>query len=181
MEAPGKPKGAGKPSVSGAFAQYPAVGFHFEVRIVERAATSANGGGASKDTKGGDARFLEVSGISAEIPTEDYTEGGEHRFVYRLPNSVKYAPLILKRGLISSLSPLNTWVQGILKSGLQEKISTKDLVINLLNEENAPLMGWTFINAYPTKWQVSNFNAMNNEVAIETLEISYQRFEAIKV
>ena len=33
---------------------------------------------------------------------------------------------------------------------------------------------WTFTNAYPCKWELSEFDASKNEVAIETLEIMHE-------
>ena len=33
---------------------------------------------------------------------------------------------------------------------------------------------WTFPNAYPCKWELSEFDASKNEVAIETLVLAYE-------
>jgi phage tail-like protein len=38
------------------------------------------------------------------------------------------------------------------------------------------LMTWHIVNAYPTKWTVSDLNASNNAVMIETLQLFYQYF-----
>ncbi len=157
---------------------YPPVGFHFDVRIIGvgdgvQMATSKVGA-----TPNIDGKFSEVSGLSFELKHDErYVEGGENRFTYQLPTQVEYSPLVLKRGLVSSASALWTWVQDTMTMGLNSPIEIKNIMVTLLSDENAPLMGWLFINAYPTKWQVSDLNAMQNEIMVETVEFSYHRFE----
>jgi len=143
----------------------PPVGFHFEVKV--------------SDTGFGrvDARFQEVSGISVEIRTEDVTEGGENGFTYRLPQSVQYSPLVLKRGMALQGSSLDVWCRDTINSNFIG-IQRKDIVVNLLAlDTHQPLMSWSFKKAYPTKFEVSAFNAMNNEIVITTLQFTYTRFE----
>ncbi|HEX6181118.1 MAG TPA: phage tail protein, partial [Chitinophagaceae bacterium] len=65
---------------------YPLVGFHFKVEF--------SGVGNSDN----DTRFQEVSGLTAEIGTEELQVGGENRFSYRLPTRARFGNLVLKRG-----------------------------------------------------------------------------------
>ena len=160
---------------------YPPVGFHFEVRILdsyEAGGMAMSALGLSADV---DGSFQEVSGISVQMPTEDFYEGGENRFAYKLPMPVKYTNLLLKRGLVSSVSALGEWCKETFELGLDRPIMTKHVMVSLLNENQHPLIGWVFIGAFPTKWNVSNFNAENSTIAIETLELSYRRFEQVNV
>jgi phage tail-like protein len=160
---------------------YPPVGFHFEVRILDSYEGAGMATGALGLTANVDGSFQEVSGISAEIPTEDFYEGGENRFTYKLPKPIRYTPLQLKRGLVSSLSALNEWCKETFELGFNLPIMTKTVLVTLLNEENSPLMGWVFIGAYPTKWNVSTFNAQGNEIVVESLELTYRRFEQVNI
>jgi phage tail-like protein len=52
--------------------------------------------------------------------------------------------------------------------------------VKLLNEEHQPLLAWNVVKAYPTKWAVSDFNASNNAVVVETLQLTYQSFTVIQ-
>jgi phage tail-like protein len=160
---------------------YPPVGFHFDVRILD--ATEVIGGisGALGLTANVDGSFQEVSGISVEIPVVDFAEGGENRFTHKLPQPLKYSPLQLKRGLVSSLSALSEWCKETFELGFSQTIITKNVMVSLLNEEGHPLMAWVFIGAYPTKWNVSNFNAQGNDIVVESMELTYRRFELINV
>lgn len=121
----------------------------------------------------GDTSFQEVSGIGSEMDTEDVIEGGENRYVYRLPKSVKHPKLVLKRGIATLDSPLVKWCKSVLETGLIAPIEVVLLRVFLLNEDKDPIRAWDFADAYPVKWEVDAFNSTKNEVAIEKIELSY--------
>ena len=120
-----------------------------------------------------DTSFKEVSGLETTMSTEPYTEGGENRFVYELPTSIKHGNLVLKRGIGKNNSKLVKWCKTVLEQGVSEKIEVKSVYVFLLNGHRIPIRAWSFKNAYPVKWQVDAFDSMKNEVAIETIELSY--------
>ena len=131
----------------------------------------------------GDAAFKEASGLQMEMTTEEVACGGENRFKYRLPGVMKFNNLVLKRGLIANDSQLSNWFTELFKSGLNNLIKPKDIELSLLgiDKENEnkriKLSKWSFVNAYPVKWQASDFDSMKNELVIETIEFAYNYFE----
>lgn len=139
---------------------YPPVGFHFKVEVL---------GLQPNDF---DVRFSEVSGLAVELATEELAEGGENRFVQKYPVRAKYPELVLKRGLLRNSAILD-WSRECIE---EFKITPKSVDIKLLNENHEPLLTWHVIGAYPTKWAVSDLNAANNSVVIETLQLYYQYF-----
>jgi phage tail-like protein len=142
---------------------YPPVSFFFEVRISGVSTTA-------------DSSFLEADGLQAERQSEEIKEGGENRFVHRLPGRMKYQNLVLKRGLLVSTSELATWCKTAFEADLGTNLVTKDIDVSLLDAQGSPLMTWNFKNAWPVKWSVQGFNAMENRIAVETLEFSYSYF-----
>jgi phage tail-like protein len=54
----------------------------------------------------------------------------------------------------------------------------RDLVITLSGGvgSTAPAMVWNIVGAYPVKWEVSEFNAEENKLAIETIELKYRYY-----
>jgi len=48
--------------------------------------------------------------------------------------------------------------------------------VSLLNEQHQPIKTWQIHRAWPKKWSVSDFNAKENSVVVETLELSYSHF-----
>lgn len=137
----------------------PPVGFHFRVDVL----------GLSNDD---DIRFTEVSGLSVELGGEEVEEGGENRFVQRYPTRSKYPELVLKRGLFVS-SQILSWIRQCVE---ELRIEPKNVDVKLLNDQHQPLVTWHLVRAYPTKWAVTDFNAANNAVVIETLQLFYQYF-----
>jgi phage tail-like protein len=124
-------------------------------------------------SSGMDTSFQEVGGITSQIETDAHGEGGERGFVHSLPKAVKHPNLVLKRGLGEEASPLVTWCREVFEGGLSAAIETKEVRVTLLNEEGEPLLAWSFANAYPVKWVIGPFNSTENQVAIETVELSY--------
>lgn len=124
-----------------------------------------------------DAAFQEVSGLSKELGTEDVVCGGENRFKYRLPTIATFQNLVLKRGVTTAESGLVSWVKDTLDDGLVNTIQTKDIKVQLLDENGDISMAWNFISAYPVKWSASNLKSQDSEVFVETLEFAYQYFD----
>ncbi len=143
---------------------YPPVGFHFKVEVQDLK-VNAN-----------DVCFTDVSGLSVEMGTEEIAEGGENRFIQKYPTRTKYPELVLKRGLLME-SEILDWIRKCLED---YEIKPKDIFIKLLNEKHQPLLTWNVVKAYPTKWSVSDLNAANNAVVIESLQLFYQYFTLVK-
>jgi len=139
---------------------YPPVGFHFKVEFRDVGSRDA------------DTRFQEVSGLTAEIGTEDLQVGGENRFTYRLPTRGKYNNLVLKRGMLKD-SKLIAWFNSAIEDF---EFKPTDVNVFLLNENHEVTSSWTFIQAYPVKWVISDLKAMDNSLVIETIELVYQYF-----
>ena len=138
---------------------YPLPAFYFKVVF---AATMGNA----------DTSFQEVSGISSEIETESIVEGG-NQFVRQLPKSIKHSNLVLKRGVAAMSSPLVVWCRAVMESNFMLPIVPASVSVYLMNENKIPVRAWVFAEAYPVKWNVDSFNSTKNEVAIETVELSY--------
>lgn len=120
-----------------------------------------------------DTSFKEVSGMSMEMGIEEIAEGGENRFKHRVPTGAKYQNLVLKRGVTSSISVLSLWCEATIAGGLSSKIITQTVILSLLDEDSFPIKNWSFINAWPVKWEFSPLDSMKNEILIESLELSY--------
>lgn len=133
--------------------------FHFKVEF--------GAGDADEDN-----RFQEVTGLSAEVSTEEFREGGLNAYAHRLPTGAKYGNLVLKRGFLDG-SKIAKWCRDAVENFIFE---TKDVTVTLLNEEHEPLATWHFLGAYPVKWSLSDFKAQENALAVESLELAYRMF-----
>jgi len=133
--------------------------FHFKVEL--------GGGGADQDV-----RFQEVTGLAAEVTTEELREGGLNEYAHRLPTGAKYGNLVLKRGYVHG-SEVTDWFRKAIEDF---EFTPRDVTVTLLNEEHEPLAAWSFTRAYPVKWTISDFKAQDNALAIESLELTYASF-----
>jgi phage tail-like protein len=143
----------------------PPVGFHFSV-VFELFPQTPN-----------DFRFQEVSGLEVEMEMEQVREGGQNRFIHNLPVRNKYTDITLKRGMFIG-SGVSLWCKNAIENFV---FQPANILISLLNAEHLPLQSWYVVNAIPKKWQVSNFNAQENSIAIESLVLSYNYFTSIGV
>ncbi|RMA58872.1 phage tail protein [Ulvibacter antarcticus] len=142
---------------------YPPVSFHFKVEFL------------GITTQENDVQFQSVSGLSVDLETEEFAEGGENRFKHKFPVRTTYPNLVLKRGLLKD-SVLIAWCRAAIE-GFQ--FLPIDLTVKLLNEKHEPLLTWNVVHAYPVKWSVEDFNAEESKVSIETIELAYNYFRII--
>lgn len=145
---------------------YPPVGFHFRVEFQ-----------GIPGLKAQDAFFQEVSGLTRELDSDTVKSGGENRFAYTLPVRGRYPNLVLKRGVFLD-SGILKWVDDAI---LHFDIRPVTVVVSLLNEQRQPLQSYQCVNAWPQKWSVADFNAMESRIFVETLELSYHFFNVLKL
>ena len=141
---------------------YPPVGFHFVVVFLDFKMAP-------------EISFQSVSGLTVEYETESFKAGGENRFEHKLPARTKYPDLVLKRGMLVG-SQVVKWCLDALQ---KRDFKPTTLSISLLNAEHVPIKTWTVNKAWPKKWSVSDFNAGENAIVVETLELSYSHFDIL--
>jgi len=124
-----------------------------------------------------DIHFQKVSGLSAEVGTTPLKEGGQNLYTHKLPTRIEYGNLSLERGLVVG-SPLNLEFNATMSLF---KFYPSNVLVTLFNDIGVPVAGWLFIKAYPVKWATSDFNAEEEKVVIDTMELAYTRMQAMRV
>ncbi|SKB72103.1 phage tail protein [Dyadobacter psychrophilus] len=126
-----------------------------------------------------DTLFQDVSGLTREIELEEVKDGANPMSAYKFPKKVKYTNLVLKRGMFVDSALVGFFDKAVNSyfNVLNLDSSTCDITISLLGETNEPLVSWTVFNAFPVKWVISDFKASGNEIVVESMEFSYQRFK----
>lgn len=153
------------------------LGFMFSVEIL---------GSPASNRMGIEAGFQEVSGITANMSFDKIASGGENRFAYKVPGRISYDNnLELKRGLIVASSPFGDWCRshfsnGINPLGTSQKIRVENIIVHLLDEEQMPVLSWSFVRAYPVKWEVSGFVAGESKIAVESISLAYLYYSVIE-
>ena len=122
------------------------------------------------------AAFQEVSGLDSENTPIEYREGGDAmNTVRKLPGIEKYINLTLKRGISGSMYLWN-WRKEVRDGGTAFP-PTRNVTIQLQNEKHESVLKWTLTNAWCCKLTGPSLNAKGNEIAIETMELAYDRID----
>lgn len=133
--------------------------------------------------------FAEVSGLNAEMETEEYREGGLNTGPHKFIKWGKYPNLVFKRGVTPN-TDLWDWYYQVLYG--DQAVLRKNGIVVLTDRSAAaagavlpsipgltglgrlPIAVWSFSNGLPEKLQGPGLNAKSNEIAIETLEITHE-------
>jgi phage tail-like protein len=168
----------------------------FDFTVILMNATPSSGLGAVLGAVAGAASaaltgtFAEVSGLNAEMETEEYREGGRNTGPHKFIKWGKYPNLVFKRGVTPN-TDIWDWYYQVLY-GDQSVLRKNGLVVltdrstagaggsglpaipGLAGLGRLPLAVWSFSNGLPEKLQGPSLNAKSNEIAIETLEIAHE-------
>jgi len=120
------------------------------------------------------AGFSDATGFDSTIAAVDYREGTDPKYVRKLSGLTSFTPLTLKWGATASLDIYN-WF----KAGVDGAVMRKNISIIAVNEAGDDEARWNVTNAWPTKYTPPDFSAKGNEIAIETLEITFERIDKV--
>jgi len=147
---------------------FPIPGYYFNVGFIFQ---------ASQKMLPVDIGFKEISGMSADLNLEDRNQLGVNGYRVGLPNKTKFSNLVLKKGLVKNSTQLMKWFE---ESRVSMVVKTATVVLSILDEETHRLLvNYMFFNAFPVKWEVSGFNAMESQLLIETVELKYDYFQRL--
>ena len=116
--------------------------------------------------------FNEVIMPAATVQVIEYREGNEATQSRKLSGQTKFGNIILKWGITDS-NDLYQWWRSVSQSGAQG--NRRNMSVVLVDEEGNDRVRWNFENAWPVKYESPALDAEGNDVAMETLEITFER------
>lgn len=122
------------------------------------------------------AGFNEVSFGDTTTEMVEYREGTDPAHARKLSGQTKYANVTLKWGITDS-TDLYDWHQAVVQKGALD--NRKNLAIILVDEAGNDKSRWELEEAWPSKYDPTDFNAKGNDVAIETLEIVSEAYKRV--
>lgn len=120
--------------------------------------------------------FMEAYGFGAQMEVESVVSGGQNGFKYQLPANSTFTNLVLKQGMLPVDSPLVEWCMTNILYGATTVVAQRPLTLHLVNDQGQPAKTWVFVDAFPVKYQTSEFKSTDNSVAVETMEFAYKYF-----
>lgn len=130
---------------------------------------------------------VEIDGITqagftdATIPDSttapiDYREGTDPVHNRKLSGLTTYGNITLKSGLTDS-TELYEWRKLVVEKGAQA--ARRNLSLVLVDEAGDDKARWNVMEAWPTKYDPSDFSAKGSEVVIETLDLVCEEVQRV--
>ena len=118
---------------------------------------------------GVDIGFSEISGLKLGYETSEYKEATKDGIKTTQVVGQRDVPTItLKRGLFEKTSlDLYDWLNGM----HTDDFAKRDVVISLLNNNNAAVMVWTIANAFPISFEGPGLDAKSNDISFQSIEL----------
>jgi phage tail-like protein len=117
-----------------------------------------------------EGHFTECSGLGVKVDSIKYREAGNNQVIRHIPGQVDYSAVTLRYGVTNS-HDLWDW----LMTAVNGQVERKNVSVLLLDSQGvAEVVRWDLINAWPSEWQGAGLNALNHEVAIESLTLVYE-------
>lgn len=131
----------------------------------------------------GTAAFSEVTGIEASVDVIEFRQGNANSLApVKIPGLVKHGNVTLKLGYTLD-SAFKTWIQECV-SEVRGQMPRYNVQIEMIDiNGGAPqqlatgITGtrvWVLSNAWVTKYNAPDLNALQSEVAIESVELAYE-------
>lgn len=131
----------------------------------------------------GIAAFSEVTGVEATVDVIEFRQGNANSLApVKIPGLVKHGNVTLKMGYTLD-SAFKTWIQECVSETRGEmprydvSIEMIDINIGAPQKMDGKVTGsrvWMLTNAWVTKYTAPDLNALQSEVAIETVELAYE-------
>jgi phage tail-like protein len=119
--------------------------------------------------------FQEVKGLSADLEVLAHPEGGRNDAPHQLPVRHSWGRLTLKRGFVREPG-LWDWYRAGLTGSLGAR---RDGAIVLLTPLGLPAAAWHFRAGLAVHWGGPELGAMQNAVAVESLDIAHEGIEQV--
>lgn len=113
-----------------------------------------------------DMQFQEVSGLKMSRGIN------KNASMTSLDNQLPSQTLTLKRGVFTAPSPL---IEANVAESLfwDTRLLRKDIMVNVLDENDNPVNAWVITNAYLESWEWDGLSAKSSDILVETMSFKY--------
>ena len=133
------------------------------------------------NVEGVEIAFQEVTGLGMDFDIIESRGSGDSLLMSnkKQPGLNNPVNMVCKKGTYQGDSRLADIFQGLVKDKTRYQNQQRiDMTVQLLDELGAPVITWQIGKGFPIKYQGSDAKSDASEVAIETLEITYEDIEA---
>jgi phage tail-like protein len=113
--------------------------------------------------------WTKIEGLGFEYQVTEYREGGVNGYTHKILGPCKYTNLRLSRPVDSTSDFLMIWLQTQMIAVIPMTMS-----ITACTAGGAEITTWNLSGVVPVKWTGPSLDIMSNNIATETLEVTYQ-------
>lgn len=114
--------------------------------------------------------FSKVSGLVRETGVTEYAEGG-YTHNHKLPGKEKVEPVVCERGEYA-----NKELENIYKKILSDPKARNTVIIEHLDKYGETARTFKLAQAWISKWESSDMDAMSEDTAVERITIQFEYF-----
>jgi phage tail-like protein len=120
--------------------------------------------------------FREISGLDSEqdIVEQKEVDAKGNPYTIKVPGNVKWSNVELKRG-IDTDQQLWQWRHQVEMEG--PDVARTDCTLELIDYDGQPIVTYTLLQAWPSKYTGVAMNAGSNEVAVESVTLAHEGFK----
>lgn len=118
--------------------------------------------------------WTKIDGLGMEFQVTEYREGGVNGYVHRLVGPAKTTNVRLSRPVNASSPVIMAWLQSNLLA-----VVPQTMAITAMTAEGKEITTWSLLGVVPVKWTGPSLDIMSNQIATETLELSYREISAV--
>ena len=111
--------------------------------------------------------FQKVSGLSKEVNVIEYDESA-FEYTHKLPGKTKFGEVTMERGMFSDSSMLDQM------KVIQNPDYRTTMIVQLMDRFGNVQRTWKLAEAWISKWEGSDLDAISDDVAIETITVQYE-------
>lgn len=120
-----------------------------------------------------EGHFTACEGLGVRVEVIRYREGGNNQVVRHIPGPVDYASVTLRYGLTASRELWDWMLTAVRGQAERRNVS----IIMLDSEGSSEVTRWNLFEAWPSEWNGAPLDAMNREIAIESLTLVFDSLE----
>jgi phage tail-like protein len=125
-----------------------------------------------------EAAFAECDGLEVSMQTKTYQEGGNNNRQIHLVGPVTYGQLALKRGMTDSFD-LWDWFDKVTTTGGYSRRASA-VVAMIASDGGSDHVQFRLTRCLPIRIRAPALNAREGSVAIEEMQIAYERLEIVR-
>ncbi len=106
-------------------------------------------------------------------------EGGRNNGTVNLVKPGKFAPLVLNKGLVVNNSELFEWMRRL--HDHSQAFHRANMSVIMVQEDGSERGRFNLYNAFPSRYELGQFDGKSNDVSVETLEITFDYFHFLEM